>query len=247
MSHGFGLYHLPLLASYSRSGTNWVRYFIEFTSGHPTPGQTRLIQGNDYYIDRAHCAYPIMDSYQQVVLVLRDYRECLLRHYKREWFKKRVVTRFLTNEDLKQPPSWYIKNLIAFDKFRGEKLLIYYEDLLTEPRNTFTILSSFLGLNQLSTQIFLKDIDQHFKRSVKAYTRTGHSSETSSSKDFKFHSRTALTAEQIVEFDQFYFSRYPRIANKYLRRYDARKTPTAAERSLQMPPEIPHPRSIITG
>jgi hypothetical protein len=187
-----------------------------------------------------------MDSHQQVVLVLRDYRECLLRHYKQEWYKCRNVTRFLGNEDLKQPPSWYIKNLIAFDRFKGEKLLIYYEDLLNEPRNTFTKLSSFLGLNQLRTQIFLRDIDIHFKQSVKAYTKTKHSSETSSSKDLKFHSRTALTPQQIEEFDRFYFTGYPVVADKYLRRYDSRRFFPAAEQEVNAN-QVIIPQRLLTA
>lgn len=223
MSYGFGLCDLPLLASYSRSGTNWVRYFIEYTSGHPTPGQTRLIQGDNYFIDRAHCAYPIMNSYKKIVLVLRDYKECLLRQNKESWLKHPDVYSFLTSEELKQPPYWYIKNLEAFDAFEGEKLLIYYEDLLNAPKETFSKLSIFLDLNQLRTHLFLRNLDQHFQASVEAYTKGGHSSETSSTKDLHFHSKMTLTPEHIGEFDQFYLVRYPKIANKYLLRYTTSK------------------------
>ena len=34
--HGWGLHDLPLLASYSRSGANCIRFIIEDISGRPT-------------------------------------------------------------------------------------------------------------------------------------------------------------------------------------------------------------------
>lgn len=247
MSYGFGLHDLPLLASYSRSGTNWIRYFIEFASGLPTPGQTRLIQGKNYFIDRAHCAYPIMTNYNRVLLVLRDYRECLLRHHKESWYKQPNVEAFLTNEALKQPPSWYIKNIKAFDRFEGKKLLIYYEDLLQQPEISFLKLAEFLELNPLKVQIFLKNIDQHFEGSIQAYTKGGHLSETSSTKDFKYHSRTALTPAQVEEFDQYYFTQYPGIAEKYLRRYNTRSQSTNVEKRVESLYTYPKPGLIAAG
>ena len=173
---GFGLYDRPLLASYSRSGTNWIRYFIENTSGHPTPGQMRLIQGDNFWIDRAHCAYPIMKLYKKVVLVIRDYRECILRHHEHVWPNYSDVVTFLTDERLAQPASWYIKNLEAFDLFQGNKHIVYYEDLLVNPQKEFAELAIFLRLDPQATRIFLGDLDANFRKSVQAYTKGGHGS-----------------------------------------------------------------------
>lgn len=220
--NGFGFYDRPLLASYSRSGTNWVRYSTEYISGCPTPGQKRLIDGDNYYIDRAHRAYPVMKLYKKVVLIVRDYRECILRHHKDIWPDYPDVVSFLTDEGIKQPASWYMKNIEAFDAFQGEKLLIYYEDLLGKPVETITKLSNFLSLDQKKLQLFLKDLDVHIQKSVNAYTGGGHSSETALKKDVKFHAKSKLKPAQVTDFDEFYFSRYPYIANKYLRRYDTR-------------------------
>ncbi|MFQ5965699.1 MAG: hypothetical protein ACE5KZ_15610 [Candidatus Scalinduaceae bacterium] len=220
--NGIGLYQRPLLASYSRSGTNWIRYIVEYISGCPTPGQKRLISGNNYYIDRAHRAYPVMKFYKKVVLIIRDYRECILRHHKDIWSDYPNVVALLTDAELEQPTSWYIKNIEAFDAFQGEKLLIYYEELLEKPEETIMELSAFLGLDQKKTKLFLEDIDVHFQYSVNVYTREGHCSETSSTKDVRFHAETKLTPDQVKEFDEFYFSRYPDLSNKYLLRYNTR-------------------------
>ncbi len=63
---GCSRFDLPLLASSSRSGTNWIRYFIATCTGRPTPGQTRLLSGDDYIIDQAHCTYPRVHKYSNV-------------------------------------------------------------------------------------------------------------------------------------------------------------------------------------
>lgn len=220
--HGFGQYDLPLLASYSRSGTNWVRYFLETVTGQPTPGQSRLHQGHNYCIDRAHRAFKIMHHYQKVVLLVRDYRECVLRHHRDIWHAYPDPTTLLTDEGLEQPPLWYIRNLQTFDKFQGNKLLLYYEDLVQQPMSTLSQLASFLALDPERTKAFLQDIKTHEAASVQVYKGGGHRSESSFSKDLKYHAKTKLTPDQMKEFDEFYFSRYPEIANKYLTRYDTR-------------------------
>ena len=217
--YGFGRYDLPLLASYSRSGTNWVRYFLESVTGRPTPGQTRLHRGHDYCIDRAHRAFKVMHRYQKVVLLVRDYRECILRHHQKIWSAYADPITLLMDEGLEQPPLWYIRNLQAFDKFQNDKLLLYYEDLVQEPGSTLSQLASFLVLDSSRTAAFLQNIKTHQSASVKAYEGGGHKSESLYSKDLNYHAKTKLTPDQVRAFDRFYFSRYPEIANKYLARY----------------------------
>lgn len=222
--YGFGLYDRPLLASYSRSGTNLCRYIIEYITKQPTPGQLRLIHGTNYYTDRAHCAYPIMHKYGQVVLLVRDYRECLLRHHKNFWLKCRDTEHFLTSQKLEQPPSWYINNIQAFDAFPNRKLLIYYEELIQTPQSAIKKLCSFLGLEKRGTEEFIKNLDYHFQKSVEAYCKGGHISASMRNKDLKFHAKKYLTRQQEEDFDHFYFQHYPVLAEKYLTRYDTRQS-----------------------
>ena len=220
--HGFRQYDLPLLASYSRSGTNWVRYFLESVTERPTPGQPRIYHGDNYCIDRAHRAFKVMPRYQKVVLLVRDYRECILRHHRDIWSAYPDPTTLLMDEGLEQPPLWYIRNLQAFDQFQGDKLLLYYEDLVQYPRSTLSQLASFLALAPDRTAVFLQDIETHQSASVQVYKKGGHKSESLHSKDLNHHAKAKLTPGQVREFDEFYFSRYPEIAHKYLARYDKR-------------------------
>lgn len=218
--YGYGRFDRPLLASYSRSGTNWLRYIIETISGQPTPGQVRVHYGVNFIIDRAHKAYPVMDRYPQVILLLRDYRECLIRHHQALWHKAHDAASFLRDESVFQRPNWYIRNVAAFDKFAGPKLLIYYEDLLSNPGPVIRELGEFLEFDPEIRENFIANIDRYFQESVGAYTKRGHKSVTTTGKrDFRHHAREHATLAQQKEFDSFYHQNYPQLYEKYLVRY----------------------------
>jgi len=216
---GFSRFEVPLLASYSRSGTNWLRYFIETITNRPTPGQFRCVAGTDYVIDRAHRAYPVLDKYKSVLLIVRDYKECLLRHNKDHWLATKNVKSFMENSRIRQPCWWYMENIRAFDRFQKPKLLIYYEDLMNSPETELVKIGNFLGFPEPSVSDFLNHIEEHFKKSVTAYTSTGHTSETTQNKDLEAHARALLTIEQQHEFDDYLLNKDSELAQTYLSRY----------------------------
>lgn len=220
---GYEMYDLPLLVSYSRSGTNWIRYVIETISGFPTPGQTRVHEGTEYVIDRAHCGFPGMNFHPKVVLLIRDYRECLVRHHRKNWSPEDDVEVFLEDKSTDQPPSWYIRNISAFDKYEGEKEKIYYEDeIMKEPERSVEKIKRFLSLSQKETDKFINEIDNHVSRSVSLYKKGGHSSSTYDEKDPMYHAKKNLTKPQIRKFDEYFSSRFPDVYRTYLSRYDTR-------------------------
>lgn len=221
---GYALYDLPLLVSYSRSGTNWIRYVIETISGSPTPGQNRVHEGQDYVIDRAHCGFPEMEFHPGVLLLIRDYRECLVRHHQRNWHPQDDVEVFLEDKKTDQPPNWYIENIKEFDSYGGKKEVIYYEDeILKNPKKSVSKVSNFLSLESKKTEEFTNDINKHVNRSIGLYKEGGHSSSTPESKDTMKHAKENLTRKQIRDFDKYYSSNYPKIFEKYLSRYDTRQ------------------------
>ncbi len=229
---GFGYYRRPLLASYSRSGTNWLRYIIETLTDLPTPGSKRRIRGDKYAVDRAHQAYKVMHKHVAVILVIRDYRECLIRHNRDLWKQIRDVVPFLEFDGkIEQPNHWYIKNIEAFDKFSGKKMLIYYEDLQTDPEPTIRRVADFFSVDQAKVDDMIAHLDEHYEASVSSYTKSGHDSFTAGTKRMDYHSKSNLTPEQINEFDDYYFNNYPKLAKKYLARYDKRKQKTRTQKS----------------
>jgi hypothetical protein len=217
---GFGYYDRPLLITYSRSGTNWLRYFIEKVSGQPTPGQDRLVSGGNYIIDRAHAGFLNAEKYSSIFMILRNYKECLVRHHGLKKIRQfSSIEDYLKNEVLNQPPSWYINNLIAFNEFKGKKMLIYYEELISFPEKKLSELGDFLNLDKQAVVEFLSNIEDHKKGSVLAYTKVSHKSDTSGDPTkLNFHSK-ALTQDELSDFDSYYEKHFPSLFKKYLYPY----------------------------
>jgi hypothetical protein len=84
---GHNRFDLPFLVSYPRSGLNLIRYFLETVSGQPTPGQVRNKSGTNFIIDRTHYGYERMKQYEKVILLLRNYKECIIREHSIEFIR----------------------------------------------------------------------------------------------------------------------------------------------------------------
>lgn len=220
--YGYGLYDKPLLMSYSRSGTNWVRYMIEFLSDRPTPGHTRLVDGGNYVIDRAHKGFSVINRYSKVVLLIRNYKECLVRHSLDRWKKSSSTKEFLEDRKQEQPPDWYIKNIQAFDSFKFDKLLVYYEDLVSDPENQASRIAEFLDIQNDNLSDFQNNIDYHRKRSVSYYGENQRSLTGGDTAKLNHHSARNLTIEQSREFDVYYLTNFSGIYQKYLLRYKSK-------------------------
>ena len=209
--------------AYSRSGTNWLRYFIEVTAEQPTPGHERHIKGRqDYCIDRAHAGFPIASKHPKIILVLRDYRECLIRHHTAKKIRTYPsIASFLSDTKPSQPASWYIQNIAAFDAFPKEKLLLYYESLIQEPERELKRLAEFLNLKPEKTQAFLKQLPQHQQASIGHYQKNQKSETSGNPKHLQYHAQK-LSPEQGRAFDAYYQEHYPKLFEQYLSRYQTR-------------------------
>jgi len=180
-------------------------------------------EGQNYVIDRAHCGFPEMDFHPRVILLIRDYRECLIRHHQRNWHPQDDVSAFLEDKEVDQSPTWYVNNIIAFDNFRGPKTAIYYEDeILNNPSASANKVAQFLSIGSNGSSSFTDNIQQHVRRSIGLYKSGGHSSTTPKRKDPMHHARSHLTPDQIRAFDEYYSTKYPLVFSKYLNRYDTR-------------------------
>ena len=138
-----------ILLSYPRSGNHLVRFFIELLSEIPTYG----CKGNKNDIEIYRNVFPEKipfnisdfdkkDCYikyhfppsqnihsNKLILIVRNPKEVLLRH---------------TNNKLRIKCSWdsyetYYKNIDFYNNHKGKKLLLYYEDILTDKTNFINI------------------------------------------------------------------------------------------------------------
>jgi hypothetical protein len=212
-----------LLVSYPRSGSNWTRYVIEFLTKRPTPGHFRLIIGKRRMVfDRSHIweNQRSSDAYDKLVLLIRNYKECLIRHHDQKFKEAKTIENFFLLEG-RQAPIQYLSNIKDFDLFKGEKLLLYYEDLIIKTETEFVKLLKFLDIKVPSKRLkkFFANLDYHRKLSIMLYKLNQESVTGGSPDKTIYHSKT-LTEEQKKEFDEFFKNYDYNIFVKYLLRYN---------------------------
>lgn len=136
-------YPETLFVSSERSGLNLVRHVIETLSGQRTPGKQHLVDSGKLLFHRTHCVHTTLEGpgrtnlynhyniprYSKIILLLRDPREIFVRAFDKS------LDRILS----------YCWNINAYDRFKGEKLYIYYDDLITNTK-AFESIFDVLGI-----------------------------------------------------------------------------------------------------
>lgn len=133
-----------MVVSSERSGLNLVRHAVEVMGGQRTPGKVHLISEGPLLFHRTHhAAHPGpprgpfaalfapdgSTPYRKAILLLRDPAETYVRAYDRNPTAMRC----------------YIRNIKLFDAFRGEKLMVTYDDLVSGDEGLRRIFT-FLGI-----------------------------------------------------------------------------------------------------
>ncbi len=207
-----------LLLSFSKSGSNWVRYCIEHFSGRRTPGSKRqlLVEDGPAIIERQH----IVEHWHRRQLLLNQEHEpgeepeALQRSAFREWLsylRKRPRTWRLMREKrvimvLRDPLDLYVRvratapqalagyagNIRIFDGCKRDTLLIHYEDLMENPREIGRILDFAAIPHDLDSF----DFDEHRKRSLELYDRGTDPSVTKGKMDRASRHRERLNEDQ---------------------------------------------------
>lgn len=207
----------PLLISYPRSARNWVKYCIQFLSKRPGSYHTASLFRPNFVFDQTHRAGLTgpLSGYRKCIIIIRNYKECLIRHNPDVFQNSASVQQFLTSNG-RQPPSWYILNIQDFDRFSGEKLLIYYEDLIKDTGAEILKLLRFLEIPETHYADFVENLEFHRQAAVKNYK--GKSYTRGDPTKTTFHS-DVLSDVQKREFDRYYQDYYPDLVEKYLTRY----------------------------
>lgn len=169
-----------ILVSHPRSGLNWLRYCIEFFSHQRTPGLARLQSTGEPIIYRTHdvrktegpdscdcmfyeegrhsrvvrqamglVGHRFQPIFSRMILVLRDYKENAVRS---QWSLSR-----------------YMSNVLAYDRFDGEKQVIYYEDL----RNDMWPVKKILEFLEIEFDLSSFDEEKHRAASLNLYDVRG--------------------------------------------------------------------------
>jgi hypothetical protein len=223
-----------VLLSFPRSGNTWIRYIVEFISKRPTSKapvkrcgagflekngviSTDLNLGVDIskkvILIKRHTLTLNWDNWTKdncrLVLLVRNYKEAILRH----------ASAINKNRDVKEINKHiveYIHCLSSYDRFAGQKILIYYEDLILKPKQEADRLVAFLGIPKGEHfEKFFDKYEYHKNRCLKYY-KPGTMTHGKSSQ-LGWHTNRA-TPDIVTKITQDVQSN-EKLYNKYLRRY----------------------------
>uniref|UniRef100_A0A6C0FD38 Sulfotransferase domain-containing protein n=1 Tax=viral metagenome TaxID=1070528 RepID=A0A6C0FD38_9ZZZZ len=165
-----------ILLSYPRSGNHLVRFFIELLSEKPTFGCKLSPQDIEIYKNKFSENIPFNISNSEnkggcyfkfhghednienikinnLILIIRNPKEVLLRHNN--------FSMNIKNFDM------YFKDIDIYDNHKGKKLLLYYEDILTDKVTFINTLYDFLEINNTDKKAYtIENINKLFNLSL---------------------------------------------------------------------------------
>lgn len=203
----------PIVSGFPRCGNNWVLYIVSSLLGAKNP---KSPESRREVVLRNHIFSP---SNRKTFFLLRNHKECLIRHYTIEVYKKyKSPTAFLNSQEINSGYKIvdFIQNLQKYDKTNKENiLLINYEDLITNPNEIINNIGHHINVKQNNINEFLENIEYHKQNSLSA--KPPEKSFTKGNSTL-YHS-LKLSKQERLEFDSFYRNKYPEIFSKYLQRY----------------------------
>ena len=215
------------LLSLPRTGSNWVRYWFEYFSNENTSERNVLVEMNHWGENRTektnatlYKRHKLSDDdiihrdIKNLVCIIRDYRECFVRHCRGRTFDKKVSRM-----------SDFTDNLCVYDAFEGNKMIMYYEDFVSDPA---TYMKQFLDFLEVRNEWDAIDVKKHRDISVKLYESGGSKkvgkqtrgapSLTKGKADFEFHQKE-LDEDTKQKLEEWFQNEHTKIYNNFLVRY----------------------------
>jgi len=150
-----------------------------------------------------------------MIFLIRDYKEAILRHqlFEEEATPEKVAGIALNKE--------YAEGIEIYDSWPNKKIHIYYEDLISKPRETLLEVANFIGCERVVYEKFMSNYESHRDRSIKLYASSLGPSVTKGNK--KDHHKFRLSYEERIETDRLIQEGVPVLYEKYLTRYITNK------------------------
>lgn len=215
------------LLSYPRSGNTWMRYVLEFTTGRPSFHRFNLkdnmnrplawLAGFDIDISKA----PIEKIHSKkelgktkgnsqtdyLILIVRNPKEALSRH------GGQITLPVLLGQESKgnADPRIYFNNIALYNSWNpARRLLIYYEDMIVYPRETFQKILAFLNEPFDKLDEFMAHFEEHKQKAITIYKVS-----ESEGNDLLYHSKM-ISPEHRKQIDAWIQELYPTIWQHYL-------------------------------
>ena len=203
------------LLSYPRSGNTWLRYCIEVLTNNRTIGYLGSDAKDSGVLPKNRTnEKPILIKRHEtsdikegnLILIVRNYKEVIIRHNS----VKTIMEDYSSNNRVT-----YLKLLNFYHTYKGKKMIIYYEDLIDDLKNTIDKVLNFLGLEVSIDSIddFFSNIEEHKLKSLSIYGESKTKGKTTI-----YHSNK-LSSDELIQWDNFLLKNNKVIFEKYLKRY----------------------------
>ncbi len=164
------------LWSFPGSGNHWVRFITEYLTGCPTRGcasnpkdipiylntfpseehpLVHVNPENPFILYKSHTAYTT-NFRNAIILLIRNYHNYLSGLSQGVLsFEKNSKLRFLCGA------ITHFELINVYDRFSGNKMVIYYEDLLTYPEREISRIRYFLNGSHERYEAFMENYDHY--------------------------------------------------------------------------------------
>lgn len=234
------------IIGYPRSGNNWLRFIIEYLTDYQTAfppmdsemrkplhnlsshiNSTEKIADGVIWNTHWHqdtLLNEVIKSKGKLILMLRNYKECITRHIitpseinKDGYLTDSAFDKFVNENAEYLEFIHYLKLINYFHNYKGEKEIIYYEDLLSKYtiKKPLEKLILLLDGDKEKIEPFIDSFDLHVNQSKNFYKILGGSK---SPKGTKLHHSKALSLEQKKTLDNVAKKLYPHL-DKYINIY----------------------------
>jgi hypothetical protein len=220
--------------SYARSGTNLTSCYLQYLTGKPIKflfdensflAENRLNVPIDYskpILYRTH--FPrdlkkIDKKNNKLLYILRNCKECIFRHNYKQLASPEEYRDMFKEDDV--IIREYMEGLEIYDQWEPSlRLLVHYEDLLTDPMTVVTQILNFFEepiLRDLSSDL-LEQISAQALASYDKQHRAISGGSHSKGQDLLYHTKN-LPHTILREIDSTLAENYPGLWKKYLQRY----------------------------
>lgn len=217
----------PFILSYPRSGSNFICYCLknifQFDSGMPkSHGQNKEFwyHYTDKKLNKVPYEYHLKSP---LIFIMRNYKESIPRQtddYNFSEKYRKAVSNYRTKDN--NHHFDYISILEFYDKREDPKILIYYEDFMTnidiELKKICDFVADSLNIEYKHDRFnsFIENIDFHKNESLKNYQK--HSESKTKGGGLEYHSKK-IKLDIRYEIDRYMENEYEYLYNKYLKRY----------------------------
>ena len=220
-------YSRGLVVTPPKSGTHWFMYSIAALTGIDTFADQRFSKYIDYDPGKGVLRHthglklkqylPLGEEDEKVILLIRDYKECLVRRW---GYQYPMILKKLDPKKNGGDLYSYVETLKRFDQWDEDKrLLLYYEDLILHPRATLKTVLDFLGEDDALLDDFLANMERHKQNSLSFYaSNRTYGRPISKGNDIHYHKKR-IPRWYLDELDRIFTQHYPDIYQKYLKRY----------------------------